>query len=151
MLKIQAAARMPTAAFVVRVPAEIDIDNQDELRAALEAASAHATVVIADLTGTTFCDSSGVAALHWARTKLQDKGGELRIACDAQLRRFIVVTAYDHLFKTFATVPEALLGARDLRVPEIGQRDISRRCSTQRLEAQAARLHHVVRPGRRAR
>ena len=54
----------PPVPVVVALPAEIDLSNQDQACDLLEAAFASgAPVVIADFTGTTFCDCSSLRRL----------------------------------------------------------------------------------------
>ena len=63
---------------VVTAPEEIDITNAPELRAALLEAAAHGnSTLVADLTGTQFCDSSGLHTLLAAHKRAQAEGSEL--------------------------------------------------------------------------
>lgn len=94
---------------IVTGPAEIDISNAGELRAALlSAASGHPTIVV-DLSRTEFCDSSGLNVLVRAMKRAQASGGELRLVVSApSVVRILAVTGVDNLFRTFATLSEAL-------------------------------------------
>ncbi len=63
------------------MPAEIDITNADEIPELITAACAPGvTVIIADLTGTTFCDCGGLQRLIQASCKAAAAGAELRLA-----------------------------------------------------------------------
>jgi anti-sigma B factor antagonist len=71
-----------TPAVIVPLPAEIDISNSESVGAELDAACASgAGVVVADLTSTSFCDSSGIRYLLIAH--------DAACAHDAQLRRAV--------------------------------------------------------------
>ena len=59
---------------VVAAPEEIDITNAPELRSALlEAATEEHVTLVADLTRTRFCDSSGVHSLLVAHKRAQGR------------------------------------------------------------------------------
>jgi anti-sigma B factor antagonist len=63
------------------LPAEIDAANHAEVHGRLEAACAPGVaVVIADLTGTDFCDSSGFRVLIRAHQAAVARGVQLRLA-----------------------------------------------------------------------
>ena len=69
---------------VVTMPAEIDIANADRIGAELSAAIAGgAGIVVADMTGTTFCNSSGISMLVLAHRQAAANGAELRLAVPA--------------------------------------------------------------------
>jgi len=66
---------------IITLPPEIDITNADEVLELITAACAPGvTVLIADLTGTTFCDSGGLQRLVQASHKAAAGGAELRLA-----------------------------------------------------------------------
>ena len=95
---------------VVATPEEIDITNAPELRAALLEAAAHGHgTLVADLTRTRFCDSSGLHTLLAAHKRAQAEGGEmlLVIAGTAVLRVF-ALTGVDQIIPNFTTLEEAL-------------------------------------------
>jgi len=69
------------APVVVLLPAEIDLTNADRVGAELGAACASgADVVIADLTRTSFCDSSGIRFLLLAHDEAAAHEAQLRLA-----------------------------------------------------------------------
>ena len=74
----QAAGIKPV---IVVLPAEIDVTNSDEVYQQLLAALAPGGgTVIADLTSTSFCDSSGVRAVMRAHQLATTQGNVLRLA-----------------------------------------------------------------------
>jgi len=95
---------------VVSGPAEIDITNAGQLRAALLAAAGqeHATIVV-DLTETAFCDTSGLQVLVLAHRRAAADGGELRLVVrSATLLRLFSLTGVDHVIPNFATLDQAV-------------------------------------------
>jgi stage II sporulation protein AA (anti-sigma F factor antagonist) len=95
---------------VVSGPAEIDIANAGQLRAALLAAAAqgHATIVV-DLTETSFCDTSGLQVLVLAHRRAAAEGGELRLVVrSATLQRLFSLTGVDHVIPNFTTLDQAV-------------------------------------------
>jgi anti-sigma B factor antagonist len=96
---------------VVAAPGDIDISNADWLDAVLREAAArgHGSFVV-DLTGTTFCTSSGVGALVRAHKRAVADGGELRlvIPASASVRSVFAVTGIDQLIPNFTDLDEAL-------------------------------------------
>jgi anti-anti-sigma factor len=95
---------------VVRGPAELDIANAGQLRAALLTASARGNAtVVADLSETAFCDTAGLQVLVLAHRRAAAEGGELRmIVTAAPLLRLFSLTGVDHVIPSFATLDEAL-------------------------------------------
>lgn len=94
---------------VVKGPAEIDITNAGQLRAALLAAAGqgHVTIVV-DLSETAFCDTSGLQVLVLAHRRAAAEGGELRlIVRAATLLRLFSLTGVDHVIPVFTTLDEA--------------------------------------------
>ncbi|MFD7985973.1 STAS domain-containing protein [Kitasatospora indigofera] len=76
-------ARESSGGPVVEVTGELDYDTAPRVRVALEDALAVAPVppiLVVDLAGVTFCDSSGLNALLQARIDAQGQGSVLRLA-----------------------------------------------------------------------
>src|SRR5215467_9625449 len=72
MSETRRPARAQARPVVVTLPAEIDIANADRVGEELSSAIAGgAGVVIADMTGTRFCDSSGISMLVQATAVLR--------------------------------------------------------------------------------
>jgi len=79
-------------AIAVTLPAEIDVANADRIGEELcSACVTGAPVVVADMTATTFCDSTGLRALAGVHKRAAASGTELRLAvpCAALRRAFI--------------------------------------------------------------
>jgi anti-sigma B factor antagonist len=94
---------------VVAAPEEIDIRNAAELRSALLTAAAQSPVVVVDLSGTEFCDSSGLNVLVRALRRAQADGGEVRlVATRPAVLRILSVTGVGSLFSVHASLDEAL-------------------------------------------
>ena len=102
---------------VVAAPEEIDITNAPDLRSALleaapaAAANGHGTVV-ADLSRTQFCDSSGLHTLLAAHKRATTAGGDMLLVIpgNAVLRVF-TITGVDHIIPNFTSLEEALAQA----------------------------------------
>ena len=95
---------------VVSGPAEIDISNAGQLRAALLAAAGqgHVTIVV-DLSETAFCDTAGLQVLVLAHRRAAAEGGELRLVVRAAtLLRLFSLTGVDHVIPSFATLDQAI-------------------------------------------
>jgi anti-sigma B factor antagonist len=111
---MSAPAGFPVATIsglpVVRGPAEIDITNAGQLRAALLAAAGegHATIVV-DLGETAFCDTAGLQVLVLAHRRARAEGGELRLVVRAAtLLRLFSLTGVDQVIPSFTSLDEAL-------------------------------------------
>jgi anti-sigma B factor antagonist len=99
---------------IVTLPDEIDISNahrvSDEVRAALRPGVA---VAIADMTGTVFCDSTGVRHLLLAAEHAAAAGAELRLAIEsAAVLRVLQVTGVDQLLMIYPGMQAALTGGQ---------------------------------------
>jgi anti-sigma B factor antagonist len=95
---------------VVTAPEEIDITNAPELRTALLKAAAHGLgTLVADLTRTQFCDSSGLYALLAAHKRTQAEGGEMLLVIPGTaVLRVFAITGADHMIPNFASLEDAL-------------------------------------------
>ena len=95
---------------VVATPEEIDITNAPELRSALLEAAAHGHgPVVADLSRTQFCDSSGLHTLLAAHKRATTAGDDLLLVLpgNAVLRVF-TITGVDQIIPNFTSLEEAL-------------------------------------------
>jgi anti-sigma B factor antagonist len=102
----------PTGAPSVRVvilPGEIDLANDQSVSADLDDALASgATVVIADMTSTTFIDTSGVRALVLAHKAAATKSAELRVAVSSpRVLRTLSILRLDKYLSIYPTVTQA--------------------------------------------
>ena len=95
---------------VVATPEEIDITNAPELRSALlEAAADGHGRHVADMTGTRFCDSSGLHALLAAHKRAQVEGGELLLVIPSTaVLRLFALTGIDRMIPNFTSLDDAL-------------------------------------------
>jgi anti-sigma B factor antagonist len=95
---------------IVTAPEEIDVTNAPELRSALvQAAEDGPGTLVADMTGTRFCDSSGLHTLLAAHKRAQAEGGELLLVMrSAAVLRIFALTAIDRMIPNFTSLDEAL-------------------------------------------
>jgi anti-sigma B factor antagonist len=101
---------LANAAEVVTLPVELDITNSSQAEARLLAAlETHPEVVIADMSRTEFCDSSGIRSLVLASKNLADSGVELRIVlASPDVRRILHVVGADKVLLLYPDIPTAL-------------------------------------------
>jgi len=97
---------------VVTLPAEIDVTNadtvQDELLAALNQSAA---LLIADMSTTDFCDSSGVSAIVRVFRQAVASGSALRLVVSTPaVQRVLSITGVDRLVDVFPSVVASLAG-----------------------------------------
>jgi anti-anti-sigma factor len=96
---------------VVTAPAEIDGTTAGQLRAMLaECAVRGHTTLVADLSGTQFCDSAGLNVLVRAHKQALAQGGELRLvlAADGTVARLFTLTGLDRVIPHFGSLEQAL-------------------------------------------
>ncbi|HTX80573.1 MAG TPA: STAS domain-containing protein [Streptosporangiaceae bacterium] len=106
--------RWESGQAVFRMPAEIDVTNANHLRAALRAAVRQATsVLIIDMSATTFCDSAGVQAIVDAYNQVEARNQnavaptQLRLVATV-VRRIITLVGIDQLIPVYPTLEAAL-------------------------------------------
>jgi anti-anti-sigma factor len=81
----------------------------------------HASRMVVDLAGVTFCDASGLAVLIGASRRAWLLGGVLRLAAPAPpVAAVLRLTGLDLQFEIFATVPAAISAPARPRVPGEG-------------------------------
>ena len=97
---------------LVVLPAEIDITNAGQVRTQLNQEFQAGRAVIADLTATMFCDSSGTVALLRASREAAALGVELRLAVSpvSQVSRVLELTGFASQLRLFPSVAEATAG-----------------------------------------
>jgi anti-sigma B factor antagonist len=100
---------------VAALPIEIDISNADQVREdLLSVINRGAVLLIADLSRTTFCDSTGVNALVRAFGRASASDGEMRLAVTTPaVRRVLAITGVDRLLDIYPSVAASLAGRRD--------------------------------------
>lgn len=105
-----AAPKRPAEPAVVALPAEIDIANADGVGAQLRSAvTPGVTIVIADLTSTVFCDSSGMRHLLLAHDYAVAHDAQLRLALPpGHVLRILKLMGLDHLLAIYPSLAAAL-------------------------------------------
>lgn len=100
----------PARPVVVTLPAEIDMANAGQIGAQLGAALARGvTAVVADMTATTFCDSSGIRVLVLAHQQAAANNAELRVVIpSASVRRALAITNVDTVLLIYPSLEAAL-------------------------------------------
>jgi len=95
---------------VVTLPAEIDIANADLVGEELSSAIARgARIVIADMTGTRFCNSSGISRLAQAHRQAAANQAELRVVVrSAAVLRALKLVRMDCLLPIYHSLEAAL-------------------------------------------
>ena len=100
----------PGRSQVLLVAGEIDRDSRAVLREAADQALREAPdLLVLDLAGVTFCDSSGLSLfvdLH--RQRAAGNGRVALAAASPSLRDMLRITRLDRLFPPYATVEEAI-------------------------------------------
>ncbi len=99
---------------VVTTPDEIDITNAGLFREALLAAAAGGQpVVVIDMAGTGFCDSTGLNVLVRALRQAEQTSTELLLVVRASaLHRMLTVSGVGELFRIYGSLAEAVDAAR---------------------------------------
>ena len=98
---------------VVTLPEEIDVTIADSVREELLAIlDRGATLLIADLSKTEFCDSAGVSALVQAYRRASTSGSPMRLVIGTpSVQRVLSITGVDRLVDIFPSVAASLAGA----------------------------------------
>jgi len=102
------------APVVVPLPAEIDVTNCDQVHDQLvEAFESGAGIVIADMTSTVFCDSSGVHAIMRAYERAAARGIQLWLAVPpaGSVHRVLQLTGVGRLMPVYPSLQEAMSAA----------------------------------------
>ena len=97
---------------VIALPVEIDATNSHGLGEALsEAVSRHPAVVVADMTATTFCDSSGMGAIVAAYRQAVAAGTDMRLVIGhPAARRVFELNGIDTVISIYPDLAGALSG-----------------------------------------
>jgi anti-anti-sigma factor len=98
------------ACIVVALSGESDVYTYDQLRGALEAEAARgAALLVVDLAGLEFMDSTGVQVLLDIRVMMGGHGGKLVLACpQTTVARVLNLVGADQLIPVFGSVAEAI-------------------------------------------
>lgn len=102
---------------VIVLPAEIDIANASQVGALLATAcNRESGTVIADMTGTTFCDSTGWHAIASASTRAARHGISLSVVITSPaLRRVFTILGLDTVLRAYPDL--------DIAVAQTGSAD----------------------------
>jgi len=101
----------PIVPVVVVLPAEIDVTNSEQVYEQLVAVLAPGVdTVIADMTSTVFCDSSGVHAIMHAYESAAARDVRMRLAVSpaTSVRRVLELIGVGRLMPVHASLDEAL-------------------------------------------
>jgi anti-sigma B factor antagonist len=101
----------PLSPAVVSLPAEIDVTNADEVLALVTGVLADGvTVIIADLTTTSFCDSAGLRHLLMAHRQAGRAGVQLRLVIPpgSPVRRVTELTGISRFVAVYPTLKLAV-------------------------------------------
>jgi anti-sigma B factor antagonist len=104
----QAERTMPV---VVVLPAEIDVTNSELVHDKLVAALMPGVgVVVADMTSTSFCDSSGVHAVIFANEAAAARGVQMRIAVspEGSVRRVLQLIGVASVVPVYPSLAQAM-------------------------------------------
>jgi anti-sigma B factor antagonist len=104
----QAARIMPV---VVVLPTEIDVTNSEQVHDLLVAAMAPGVdTMVADMSATSFCDSSGVHAIMFAHEAAVTRGIQLRLAVspDGSVRRVLQLIGAGRILSVYPSLAEAV-------------------------------------------
>ena len=107
MIELETEARGD--GMVIAVRGRLDMVTAKDLRACVtEVLEAGARVVVVDLGGTEFIDSSGLGAVVAGLKSARQRGGDLRIAnVDGQVGVVLGLTNLDRVLRPYASVDEA--------------------------------------------
>ncbi len=104
---------MAASSIVVRLPAEVDLTNAAAVGEELaRAVGSGARMVVADLSATTFCDSTAIRTLLEAADGAAASGAELRLVVpdSGPVRRIIDLLQVGQILPVYPTLPAALSG-----------------------------------------
>lgn len=107
-----APAPPPSLPAVIAMPAEIDVANHRQIQdILLQALDDGALVLVADASGTTFCDCAGARTLMEIHHRAVTAGAELRlVTAGSEMQRILAMTRADHLLDSYPTLAAALDG-----------------------------------------
>lgn len=95
---------------IVRLPDRIDQANAESVHEQLWAACAPRATVVADLTSTRFCDSTGIRNITGAHERAKALEGQLRLVVPAGV---VDLLGLDEVLLIFPTVAAAIHGYAD--------------------------------------
>jgi anti-sigma B factor antagonist len=134
---------------VLTLPVVIDIANRTAVTAALgHALRTRATVVVADLTGTKFCDGTGLRVLLNAHSRAAAAGRQLRVAAAApQVRRMLTLPGAGPTLDLYPDLASAVAGQKAPAPVRRGLRLIPRQATASRWRQQPRGRPGIPRAG----
>jgi anti-sigma B factor antagonist len=95
---------------VVTVYGELDVASAPTLRERLiDLVSGGSHMLVLDLEGLDFLDSTGLGAIISALKRARTNGGDLRLVCtQSRIRRLFEITALDKAFPLFPSLDDAI-------------------------------------------
>ena len=110
--QLQVSVTSADSYTVVALTGESDVYTYDQLRGALEAeVTRGVALLIVDLSGLEFMDSSGVQVLLDMRVMMNDRGGRLALAQPRNtVARVLNLVGADQLIPVYASLGEAVSG-----------------------------------------
>jgi anti-sigma B factor antagonist len=107
---------------VVTLPDEIDFTNADDAEAALLEARDYPGLIIADMSGTTFCDSMGVRMLTVTCVRAAAAGSDFRVVVTrgGPVARMLAITGIDRIVPVYASLRDAVTDATGGRLGPAG-------------------------------
>lgn len=96
-------------ARITRLPGEIDVASRGAAEAGLLAAVSAPGLVIADMTGTTSCDSAGMRMLVAAHNRARSSGATLRVAVTpgTSVARVMAILGVTRILSLYDSVEDA--------------------------------------------
>jgi anti-anti-sigma factor len=107
------SAREPAGVKVVSLPAEVDYASAQRVRQDLSAAFAPGvTLVVADFSSSTFCDTAGIREMVVAHKLAAARGVHFRLVVPSRLTRIFALTGLAPVLAIYPTLPAALATAQ---------------------------------------
>ena len=109
-MELEVSSRREKDACVVSVSGEVDVYTSPSLKSALIAgAEEGCDLMVVDMGGVAFIDSSGLGVLVGALRRAREAGGELRVVCDKEsIVKIFRITGLDRVFPLLSKLDQAL-------------------------------------------
>lgn len=109
-MQLQVTTHTAGSATVVAATGELDLHTAPDLDAALkQATDAQADLLVVDLSGVDFMDSTGLSTIVAAVAAARGYGGEVRVvAASDKIRKVFTLTGVDKQVGMFASAAEAV-------------------------------------------
>jgi anti-sigma B factor antagonist len=113
------AGENASSARITQLPTEIDVATRDAAEVGLLAAVSAPGLVIADMTGTTICDSAGMRMLLAAHNRARSSGATLRFAVTpgTSVARVMAILGVNRVLSVYDSVAEAQAARAARRLP----------------------------------